>query len=31
MLEPIDFTALYMQQREQQAAMQSGEQPVGNA
>ena len=30
MLEPIDFTALYMQQREQQAA-QSGEQPVGNA
>ncbi|MEP3225357.1 MAG: protein-export chaperone SecB [Parasphingorhabdus sp.] len=31
MLEPIDFTALYMQQREQQAAMQTGEQPVGNA
>ena len=31
MLEPIDFTALYMQQREQQAAMQSGDQPVGNA
>ena len=30
MLEPIDFTALYMQQREQQAA-QAGEQPVGNA
>lgn len=30
MLEPIDFTALYMQQREQMAA--SGEtQPVGNA
>lgn len=31
MLEPIDFTALYMQQREQQAAMETGEQPVGNA
>ncbi len=31
MLEPIDFTALYMQQREQQAAMGTGEQPVGNA
>ncbi len=31
MLEPIDFTALYMQQREQQAAMATGEQPVGNA
>ncbi len=31
MLEPIDFTALYMQQREQMAAQQPGEQPVGNA
>ncbi|SIN59948.1 protein translocase subunit secB [Parasphingorhabdus marina DSM 22363] len=31
MLEPIDFTALYMQQREQMAAQQTGEQPVGNA
>ncbi len=32
MLEPIDFTALYMQQREAQAAGQGeGEQPVGNA
>jgi preprotein translocase subunit SecB len=32
MLEPIDFTALYMQQREAQAAEQGeGEQPVGNA
>ena len=31
LLEPIDFTALYMQQREQMAAEQAGEQPVGNA
>ncbi|GAB5487407.1 MAG: protein-export chaperone SecB [Parasphingorhabdus sp.] len=32
MLEPIDFTALYMQQREAQAGEQGeGEQPVGNA
>ena len=31
LLEPIDFTALYMQQREQMAAQQSGEQPAGNA
>lgn len=31
MLEPIDFTALYMQQREQQAAAETGEQPVGTA
>jgi len=31
LLEPIDFTALYMQQREQMAAQQAGEQPVGNA
>lgn len=32
MLEPIDFTALYMQQREAQAAEQSEDaQPVGNA
>ena len=31
MLEPIDFTALYMQQREQMAAEQAGEQPAGNA
>ena len=30
MLEPIDFTALYIQQREQQAAS-AAEQPVGNA
>lgn len=32
MLEPIDFTALYMQQREAQAAQAGeGEQPIGNA
>ena len=31
MLEPIDFTALYMQQREAQAAEQAGQQPAGNA
>ncbi|MFK7840805.1 MAG: protein-export chaperone SecB [Sphingorhabdus sp.] len=31
LLEPIDFTTLYMQQREQMAAEQTGEQPVGNA
>ena len=34
MLEPIDFTALYLQQREAQAAAEGaseGEQPVGNA
>ena len=32
MLEPIDFTALYMQQREAQAGQEGeGEQPVGNA
>ncbi|VAV98119.1 Protein-export protein SecB (maintains pre-export unfolded state) [hydrothermal vent metagenome] len=31
MLEPIDFTAMYMQQREAQASQESGEQPVGNA
>lgn len=31
MLEPIDFTALYVQQREQMASEQAGEQPVGNA
>ena len=32
MLEPIDFTSLYMQQREAQAnAAGEGEQPVGNA
>ncbi len=31
MLEPIDFTALYLQQREQVAAQQGGVQPVGNA
>lgn len=31
MLEPIDFTALYMQQREQMAAEQAGAQPAGNA
>ncbi|HEY9091397.1 protein-export chaperone SecB [Parasphingorhabdus sp.] len=30
LLEPIDFTALYIQQREQQAAS-AAEQPVGNA
>ena len=31
LLEPIDFTALYIQQREQMAAGPAGEQPVGNA
>ena len=31
MLEPIDFTALYLQQREAQAAQAGGEQPAGNA
>ena len=31
MLEPIDFTALYMQQREQMEAQQAEDQPAGNA
>ena len=31
LLEPIDFTALYMQQRAAQAEKETGEQPVGNA
>jgi len=31
LLEPIDFTTLYMQQREQMAAQQAGDQPAGNA
>lgn len=30
MLEPIDFNALYLQQREQMAAQPGAEQPVGN-